>query len=1088
MKTTKLLALLTALVLSLSCVGTVTFAASETTVYEYGYEDVNDIPVGGTSYRYPNSGNSSWHLNNAGNYGEVYLVNDAYSLDGNYMIVGGAGHEQSTFFEKTGRVLTNDFSIQFSFLNCGGVGKAGWSPFTLCIYPAASFSNTNLPDDTSYSIFSHYYNGGNMYMKGLDDVTSSFMTAKLVWYDVKASFGNVASGKPTYTIQVKKSADANWTTIIADYPLPSSWDCSQGLKMGRTIYHAGYDSIGFDNLVIKTVESYGISVTQPENGSLAVDGNLTSAAPGTSVTVTATPANGYVVKNILVNGKEQTVQNNKATFLLSSDSVVTAEMTEEGLPETIYSRETFSGNDFSDGVTDAYELVASGQSSWGLGFQGNYAQIWLVNDAKALDGKYAVCSPYGNGSSPMNWVIPETRLDLKENFTVDFSFMSPTTYPNGGANNWNKMKFNICMFPSASTTEGTVKDNAGALITIPVGDQITVMNDATSENAAAFTMAGDKWYDVRVKVNYDAQNPTYALYMKESSSETYSLLAADVAFPKSADYSEGIGVSGLFYLYSASWADSALALDDVMIYKTEAQPCAIALNAGLGGKLEFEGISGTNTTVAEGTSVTVKAVPDKGYVVDSFKVNGKDQALTDGKYTFTAASDAMIAVTFTMPGVGTVLQNRTYEAGVDYDCEIADGETYAVKSANPSGGCWWNNDGHPYRAGSYGYTYLVKHDVDSPKSGQYMQAKIQGGDTGMIFSTDAAKTYTDSFVYEFSFMNPTDDVKNAGCSGPSTFDVYLYPETAKSDGRSGEGKIATIAVEKNIKVVNDTEEVVYTHFTTTRNVWYDARFVIDQSTSVPTYDLYMKETADSVWTKVAENVSFPKSADYSRGLGTWASIGLTQPGATNGYYVLNVDDIRTTTVPELYAVDLAGTENGTVSIDGVSGDALVLPGAKVTINVTPDENYEIANVLVNGVPQPNDASFNLTVNENTVVTVTFKEIQKIAPAIAQVTMVDADSYQGNPAVFAYSKLNQYTDGSALNYGMYLWQGSVADKDSATILPLYAMVDAENNAVATPGAAFAIRVFGDAIKVGNTYSMQPFVGDVTGDAVEKTLAE
>jgi len=1084
MKTTKLLALLTALVLALSCVGTVTFAASETTVYEYGYEDVNDIPAGETYVKYTNSGNSSWHLNNAGNYGEVYLVNDNYSLDGNYMIVGGAGHQQSTFFESPGRVLTNDFSIQFSFLNCGGVGKAGWSPFALCIYPAASFSNTNLPDDTSYSIFSHYYNGGKMYMKGLDDVTSSFMTAKLVWYDVKASFGNVASGKPTYTIQVKKSADANWTTIIADYPLPSSWDCSQGLKTGKMIYHAGYDSIGFDNLKISTVSSYDISVTQPENGSLAVDGNLTSAAPGSSVTVTATPDNGYVVNKILVNGVAQTVTNNKATFTLTSDSVITAEMAEDGLPKTIYYRETFEGFDFSDGVTTNYEKLAGGTSgTWALGFGGPWAYgIWLVNDDKAVNGKYAVCQTHYNTSYAMNFIVD--RQDLKEDFTIDFSFNGLSTRPDDTADK-GSASFDICMFDKASKPTGAVRDGYGKLITIPVGGQITVLNDSTTENAAAYTIQRDKWYDVRVKVKYDATAPTYSFYIKEHGVENYSLLAADVAFPSTGNYADGISVNGLLYQKPNN---AVLALDDVMIYKTEAQPCSVSLTAGLGGSLEFvtDGLSGNSATVTEGTEVTVKAVPDKGYVVDSFKVNGKEQALIDGKYTFTVTGDAVVSATFTLPGVGTILQNRTYEAGVDADCEIADGETYATKSANPNAGCWWSGTGFAYRAGSYGYTYLVKHDDASPKSGQYMQTKVQGGDEGMIFSSNTAQTYTDSFVYEFSFMNPSDDVVKGGVSDSSTFNVYIYPETAKSNGRSREGKIATIAVGRNIKVINDTEEVEYTHFETGKDVWYDARFVIDQNTAVPTYDLYMKETANSIWTKIAEDVSFPKSADYSKGLGTWASIGLTQTGS-NQWFVLNVDDIRTTTIPEMYAVDLEETENGIVSVSGASGDAMVLPGTRVTVNVTPDEGYEIASITVNGADQPADASFDLTINEDTVVAVTFKETVKVEPAITQTATVEGTTYEGKPAVFAYSKLNHFTAASDANYGMYLWQGGVADKASATVLPLYAHVDADNRAVAAPGAAFAIRVIGDAIVAGETYSMQPFVGDATGTAVETTLA-
>ena len=70
-------------------------------------------------------------------------------------------------------------------------------------------------------------------------------------------------------------------------------------------------------------------------------------------------------------------------------------------------------------------------------------------------------------------------------------------------------------------------------------------------------------------------------------------------------------------------------------------------------------ISGGNGTVTpgsgefpEGTEVTLTVTPDEGYQVKSAKLNGKEVALTNGKYTFTVTEDCTFEVQFVKKSSG----------------------------------------------------------------------------------------------------------------------------------------------------------------------------------------------------------------------------------------------------------------------------------------------------------------------------------------------------------------------------------------------------------------------------------------------------
>ena len=93
------------------------------------------------------------------------------------------------------------------------------------------------------------------------------------------------------------------------------------------------------------------------------------------------------------------------------------------------------------------------------------------------------------------------------------------------------------------------------------------------------------------------------------------------------------------------------------------------------------------------------------------------------------------------------------------------------------------------------------------------------------------------------------------------------------------------------------------------------------------------------------------------------------------------------------------------------------------------------------------------------------------------TVTSFTEVEGQPAVYIYSKLNDFTasaDGKEM--GIKLWvKGKSANK-----IALPAMINVTTKAEATPGQGFAIKAFGEAIKTDTTYVAQPYVGDREGE--------
>lgn len=331
----KRLAVMTALVLAFSGIGCQVLGATETETYIFTYDDGTTDPnqklEAGETYKLLTSGSNAWFLTNAGNYTPVWLVNDAKSLDGNYGAVYCHFSQQQFLITRKSEgsmyvdPISNDFCVEFSFnsLSCEPgktVSDRGVTSFQFCIYPAATFQSDGNPRETAYSIFS--YNKGTI--TGCNGASTSFDAVLDTWYDLKVSF-SFSTTIPTYTVQMKKSADSTYTTLFTE-SMPESWDYSQGLKTGG-ILALGMDAtlLATDNVRVATISQYDVVLSAGEHGTLSfatagLTGTSASVNPGTTVDVSIAPEVGYEIDTITLNGVSQPVKGNAVQLTVTLDS------------------------------------------------------------------------------------------------------------------------------------------------------------------------------------------------------------------------------------------------------------------------------------------------------------------------------------------------------------------------------------------------------------------------------------------------------------------------------------------------------------------------------------------------------------------------------------------------------------------------------------------------------------------------------------------------------------------------------------------------------------------------------------------------
>lgn len=247
-----------------------------------------------------------------------------------------------------------------------------------------------------------------------------------------------------------------------------------------------------------------------------------------------------------------------------------------------------------------------------------------------------------------------------------------------------------------------------------------------------------------------------------------------------------------------------------------------------------------------------------------------------------------------------------------------------------------------------------------------------------------------------------------------------------------------------------------------------------------------------VWNIVPTEAMVPAGASDAN---SWANIEI-RPQSESGYSNYFDDTVLLGYVdtPDL-SKTLTGAigEGGTVTVNGsalANGATVKIDeGTDVTVAVTPNAGYNVGEVKVGDnvitLNASNEATFTMPA-ANSTLTVTFSA--KAATPSVGVSNPENNYFKtvdGVATAIVYGKLGDFYDPACADgYGMNLWiEGAPENK-----LQLAAMADASTAAVAAPNAAFAIKVFGDAITSANNYVFQPYVGSTLGSEVVLTFTE
>ena len=346
---------------------------------------------------------------------------------------------------------------------------------------------------------------------------------------------------------------------------------------------------------------------------------------------------------------------------------------------------------------------------------------------------------------------------------------------------------------------------------------------------------------------------------------------------------------------------------------------------------------------------------------------------------------------------------------------------------------------------------------------------------------------TDGGVYNFGLR-----IGHGG--GVNGRQMYFGSNSINTRDQKAESAIFTIEWQEKDSGVSRQSFNTDFSYALQNETWYVIRNTYNLDTKTARLDLY-DATGETLLTSTGE-ISLPETIDAKNSSGDVVTktipYNLTFGGIrcdTNimGGNYIGVDDfIITQTIAK--PVTVTAGEGGTVTYGGkdVSGEVAVPYNSSEaqTFTIVPDEGYEIASIEQNGasVPATGTVSFENVKTAQTL-NVAFRQKKPENPGIAEnATTVQYGAVGEQPAVYVYSKLNNFTAESADEYGINLWIKGEADK-----LTLPAMQDSTTKAVAAANQAFAIKVFGKAITADQTYLAQPYVGEVTGTEQEINIS-
>ena len=712
-----------------------------------------------------------------------------------------------------------------------------------------------------------------------------------------------------------------------------------------------------------------ITATAGPGGSISPSG-VTNVCPGLNETYTFTPASGYYVSSVTVDGSSLGAVNSYTFAPVTAGSHIISA--------------TF-------GIT-TYTISASSDSNGSISPSGNTVASY--------------------GASQTYSITPATGYHVSD-VDVDggsVGAVSSYTFSSIGASHTISVSFAINTYTISETSNGFGINAPSGITTVNYGDTLTYtmtpdtgyyINDiqvdsvSVGVSGASYTfspVAGNHSIYVDYEINTYELNaaaisgssisPSGYMIVNYGDTVTYTI-TADPGYYISDVIMDGtdLGPVTSYTLYSISDFHSILvyALPDTFV---------IAASSDSNGTISPVG----NTTLGYGDNQTYTISPNAGFYISSVTVDGVSAGAT-GSYTFSSVSanhtiSAAFAIdTFTITASaganGTVSPSGTtivsYGGSQTYTITPATG--YSISSVTVDGSVVGTSGTYTFSSVSANHTISASFAINtySLTASTGANGTVSPSGTTTV-SYGGSQTYTITPATGYSISSVTVDGSVVGTSGTYTFssvsashtisasftiNTYSLTATTGANGTVSPSGTTTVsyggsqtytitpATGYSISSVTVDGSVVGTSGTYTFSS-VSANHTISASFAINTYSLTATTGANgTVSPSGTTTVSYGGSQTYTITPATGYSISsVTVDGSvvgTSGTYTFSSVSANHT-ISALFAINtysLTATSgaNGTVS---PSGTTTVSYGGSQTYTITPATGYSISSVTVDG--------------------------------------------------------------------------------------------------------------------------------------------
>ena len=382
----------------------------------------------------------------------------------------------------------------------------------------------------------------------------------------------------------------DWVPTQAKVTIPAKFQDAKDLRFAFVYRGKGGSTLSIDDVTLyaDVRENYvAVTATAGDNGTISPSGE-TLVKKGTSKTFTITPAAGYQVENVVVDGTSMGPLTSYTFERVGVDHTISATFKVAAAA----GEETVFANDFDESLLGQGWTV---KKTNGTGKSYNWHQTRNMAMSTATSDKQAA-------------VDPDDYYDTEVGDKQDEWLISPVVDLTG--------------------KDATLHFRYGF-------QQKELYNGKMTYTAEATTDGGKTW-----SVIWDAKNEPKA------SSVSYSTQVGTVKLAIPEQFKTANVQIAFHYYKTVAYGAGKVALDDVKLTAPGAAASSdvtLTTSATAGGTVTPAG----STTYAAGTSVTLTFTPDMGHALTGVKVNGRSVTVTDNTYTLTMDQSYFVSATFT---------------------------------------------------------------------------------------------------------------------------------------------------------------------------------------------------------------------------------------------------------------------------------------------------------------------------------------------------------------------------------------------------------------------------------------------------------